>query len=101
MEFRAQHPLRFHDLRPDDSPNKYDPKATQSKIMMGPMGKKRNVASKTLEAVGDKKSLKEILEQNNLYDEVLSQINTRLAMRESAKSGHFPKPASDRASHYS
>lgn len=45
---------------------------------------------KTLEstAVKTKKNLREILEQNNLYDEVLAQINNRLSLRETMKEGH-------------
>lgn len=31
--------------------------------------------------------LREILEQNNLYDEVLNQINNRLSLRETMKEG--------------
>jgi len=34
-----------------------------------------------------KKNLREILEQNNLYDEVLAQINNRLSLRETMKEG--------------
>jgi len=38
-------------------------------------------------AVQTKKNLREILEQNNLYDEVLAQINNRLSLRETMKEG--------------
>ena len=32
--------------------------------------------------------LRESLEQNNLYDEVLAQINNRLSLRETMKEGY-------------
>lgn len=41
----------------------------------------------TLGGTQTKKNLREILEQNNLYDEVLNQINNRLSLRETMKEG--------------
>lgn len=52
---------------------------------------------KSSKGVAPKKNLREILEQNNLYDEVLGQINARLSLRQSIKQANIELSKSARS----
>lgn len=94
-DWRGQHPNRFHCTKREAVENHYDPRNTTGAFTRsGPI---KRATPATMNAIEQKKSkyfnelvtdtcmnlgLKEILEQNNLYDEVLSQINGRLSVRD-------------------
>lgn len=80
--FKHQHPNRFHDNTQPNMTNRYNPEANRSfSNTLQPQGSIAGAST-----IGAKKNLREILEQNNLYDEVLGQINNRLTMRETSRS---------------